>query len=102
MFLKRRECHKDGETPSQLVDCGESTLCWATKLRTATYFTRVAERSGLAEGWGMARQISDSNRFLWVRPIAVFDERAGEERQLALFPEDRTPPTGGMDCLQMR
>jgi hypothetical protein len=36
-------------------------------------------------------EINDSQRAAWQKSIEVFDEQAGQSRQYALFPEDRTP-----------
>src|SRR5690606_11519873 len=47
-------------------------------------------------------EINDSQRRAWERSIAVIDERDGAQRQLALFPEDLTPPAGEVDALQVR
>jgi len=58
---------------------------------------KVAQRHVLYLG-----EINDSQRLSWERAIAVFDEGAGETRQMALFPADRTPPAGGLDALQVR
>jgi hypothetical protein len=52
------------------------------------YGRRVAHRHVLYLG-----EINDSQRAAWERTLAVFDESAGEERQLALFPADRPPPS---------
>ena len=47
-------------------------------------------------------EINDSQRRAWERTIAVFDERVGDQRQIALFPSDRTPPPGATDTVQVR
>lgn len=47
-------------------------------------------------------EINDSERAAWERTIEVIDERDGEARQMALFPADRRPRAGGVDCLQVR
>ena len=51
---------------------------------------KVAHRHVLYLG-----EFNDSQRAAWERTIAVFDEGVGEDRQLALFPADRTPPSDG-------
>ena len=47
-------------------------------------------------------EINDSQRRAWERTIEVFDERAGDQRQIALFPSDLTPPPGATDTVQVR
>jgi len=46
-------------------------------------------------------EINDSQRAAWQKSIAVFDEQAGQSRQCALFPEDRTP-VGDLSAVQVR
>jgi hypothetical protein len=58
---------------------------------------RVAQRHVLYLG-----EINDSERLAWERSIAVFDEGRGEERQMALFPADRTPPGDAAAAVQVR
>ncbi len=87
MFLKCRERHKDGKIHRS----------WSIVESRRYSGGKVAHRHVLYLG-----EINDSQRLSWERSITVFDERAGEERQFALFPEDRTPPPGGVDSLQVR
>jgi hypothetical protein len=87
MFLKCRERHKDGKIHRS----------WSIAESRRYTGGKVAHRHVLYLG-----EINDSQRLSWERSIAVFDERAGEERQLALFPEDRMPPPGGVESLQVR
>jgi len=47
-------------------------------------------------------EINDSQRLAWQKSIEVFDERHGQSRQCALFPQDRTPPAGGTPAVQVR
>jgi len=47
-------------------------------------------------------EINDSQRAAWQKSIAVFDEQAGQARQCALFPEDRTPVPGPTPVVQVR
>lgn len=58
---------------------------------------KVAQRHVLYLG-----EINDSQRLAWEKTIAVFDERHGEHRQIALFPADRTPPPQGPQSVQVR
>jgi transposase len=46
-------------------------------------------------------EINDSQRAAWCDAISVFDE-SGKERQLALFPSDRTPPPLSCETVQVR
>ena len=87
MFLKCHERHKDGKTHRS----------WSIAESRRYAGGKVAHRHVLYLG-----EINDSQRLKWERSIAVFDERGGDERQLALFPSDRTPPAGGADALQVR
>jgi transposase len=47
-------------------------------------------------------EINDSQRAAWQKSIEVFDEQAGQARQCALFPEDRTPAAGDTSAVQVR
>lgn len=58
---------------------------------------RVAQRHVLYLG-----EINDSQRLAWEKSIAVFDEARGDQRQIALFPEDRKPDPGGTEALSLR
>lgn len=40
-------------------------------------------------------ELNDSQLMAWQKTISVFDEELGDQRQLALFPADRTLPGGG-------
>jgi len=46
-------------------------------------------------------EINDSQRAAWQQAIEVFDERAGQTRQCALFPHDRTPPVTATPAVQV-
>ena len=58
---------------------------------------KIAQRYVLYLG-----EINDSQQLAWERTLSVIDERESEARQRELFPPDRTPPTGGVDSLQVR
>lgn len=58
---------------------------------------KVAQRHVLYLG-----EINDSQRLAWEKTIAVFDERSGDHRQIALFPADRSPPPDGAESVQVR
>ena len=47
-------------------------------------------------------EINDSQQAAWQKAIAVFDERDGQSRQCALFPEDRTPAPSNTPAVQVR
>ncbi len=87
MFLKCSVRHKDGKTHRS----------WSVVESRRHAGGKVAQRHVLYLG-----EINDSQRRAWERTIAVFDERAGESRQLALFPADRTPPMDGAAAVQVR
>ena len=87
MFLKCRTRRKDGRTHRS----------WSIVESQRFAGGKVAQRHVLYLG-----EINDSQRLAWERTIAVFDERAGESRQLALFPADRTPPADGVAAVQVR
>lgn len=87
MFLKCSVRHKDGKTHRS----------WSVVESRRHTGGKVAQRHVLYLG-----EINDSQRLAWERTIAVFDERAGESRQLALFPADRTPPVDGAEAVQVR
>lgn len=58
---------------------------------------RVGQRHVLYLG-----EINDSQPAAWQKAIAVFDEQAGQSRQCALFPEERTPPPTATPAVQVR
>ena len=87
MFLKCSVRHKDGKTHRS----------WSVVESRRHTGGKVAQRHVLYLG-----EINDSQRLAWERTIAVFDERVGESRQLALFPADRTPPVDGATAVQVR
>lgn len=47
-------------------------------------------------------EINDSQKAAWQKSIEIFDEQAGQARQCALFPEDRTPPATNTPVVQVR
>jgi transposase len=47
-------------------------------------------------------EINDSQRAAWQKSIEVFDEKQGQARQCALFPEDRTPAADAASVVQVR
>src|SRR5450756_861150 len=87
MFLKCRTRRKDGKTHRS----------WSIVESQRFAGGKVAQRHVLYLG-----EINDSQRLAWERTIAVFDERAGETRQLALFPADRPPRRRRRAAVQVR
>ena len=87
MFLKCRIRKKDGKAHRS----------WSVAESRRYGGGKVAQRHVLYLG-----EINDSQRLAWERAIEVFDEGAGEPRQMALFPADRIPPPGGVAALQVR
>jgi hypothetical protein len=87
MFLKCRLRRKDGKTHRS----------WSIVESRRYSGNKVAHRHVLYLG-----EINDSQRLAWERTIEVIDERDGETRQMALFPADRTAPSGGVDAIQVR
>ena len=87
MFLKCRERRKDGKV-HRSWSIVESQRCADNK---------VVHRQVLYLG-----EINDSQRAAWECSLAVIDERDGQSRQMALFPDDRTPTLSEVDALQVR
>ena len=87
MFLKCSTRKKDGKEHRS----------WSVVESRRYSDGKVAQRHVLYLG-----EINDSQRLAWERAITVFDEEAGEPRQMALFPADRTAPAGGVEALQVR
>ena len=75
MFLRSKIRRKDGKRRSGM----------------GVHDGRVVQRQVLYLG-----EINDSQRAAWSKAIEVFDEGAGQPKQIALFPEDRVAPV--LDC----
>jgi len=58
---------------------------------------RVVQRQVLYLG-----EINDCQRAAWSKAIEVFDEGAGQSKQIALFPEDRLAPVLDCDVVSIR
>jgi hypothetical protein len=58
---------------------------------------RVVQRQVLYLG-----EINDGQRAAWSKAIEVFDEGAGQSKQIALFPEDRLAPVLDCDVVSIR
>lgn len=87
MFLKCSTRRKDGKQHRS----------WSIVESRRLLGGGVAQRHVLYLG-----EINDSQRLAWQKSIEVFDERHGQSRQCALFPQDRTPPAGGTPAVQVR
>lgn len=84
VFLKCSKRRKDGKVHRS----------WSVVESRRYAGGKVAQRHVLYLG-----EINDSQRLAWEKSIAVFDEHRGEERQLALFPADRTPPQSEIEAV---
>ncbi len=89
MFLKCSTRHKDGK----------DHRTWSIVESRRFSGGKVAQRHVLYLG-----EINDSQRLAWEKSISVFDQDRGDQRQIALFPEDRAPAPGGAEpvlvCLE--
>lgn len=47
-------------------------------------------------------ELNDSQLRAWQKTISVLDEGSGDQRQMALFPADRTSPVEGDLSVQVR
>jgi len=74
---------------------GKTHRSWSVAERRRYAGGKIAQRHVLYLG-----EINDSQQLAWERTLSVIDERESEARQRALFPSDRTPPTGGVHALQ--
>ena len=81
MFLRRKICRKDGK----------EHRTWLVVENRRVHGGGVVQRQVLYLG-----EINDSQKAAWSQAIEVFDEDAGESKQIALFPEDRSAPI--LDC----
>jgi hypothetical protein len=81
MFLRAKIRHKDGK----------AHRAWSVVENRRVHDGRVVQRQVLYLG-----EINDSQRAAWTKAIEVFDEDAGQPKQIALFPEDRVAPA--LDC----
>ena len=88
MFLRQTRRKKDGKTHSY----------WSVVENRRLEDGRVVQRHVLYLG-----EISPSQAASWRKSIEVFDEDAGHQRTLALFPEDRaTVVTSDSSIVQLR
>jgi hypothetical protein len=70
---------------------------WSVVENRRVHGGRVVQRQVLYLG-----EINDSQRAAWSKAIEVFDEGAGQPKQIALFPEDRVAPPLDCDVVSIR
>jgi transposase len=87
MFLRHKLRRKDGKLHRS----------WSIVENRRVSGGRTVQRHVLYLG-----EINDVQRAAWCRTIETFDERGRPSRQIALFPEDRTPPALDCDVVQVR
>src|SRR5271156_4660661 len=87
MFLPAKIRHKDGK----------AHRAWSVVENRRVHDGRVVQRQVLYLG-----EINDSQKAAWSRAIEVFDEGAGQPKQIALFPEDRVAPALDCDVVSIR
>lgn len=87
MFLRAKIRHKDGK----------AHRAWSVVENRRVQDGRVVQRQVLYLG-----EINDSQRAAWSKAIEVFDEGAGQPKQIALFPEDRVAPALDCDVVSIR
>ncbi len=87
MFLRSKIRRKDGK----------EHRTWSVVENQRVHDGRVVQRQVLYLG-----EINDSQRSAWSKAIEVFDEGAGQSKQIALFPEDRLAPALDCDVVSIR
>jgi hypothetical protein len=87
MFLRCKIRRKDGKEHRG----------WSVVENRRVHDRRVVQRQVLYLG-----EINDSQRSQWSKAIEVFDESAGQSKQIALFPEDRRAPALACDGVSIR
>jgi hypothetical protein len=87
MFLKCSERRKNGKVHRS----------WSVVESRRFPGGKVAQQHVLYLG-----ELNDSQQRAWERSLSVFDEQAGEHRQLALFPSDRPVPATDTATVQVR
>src|SRR5258707_13199450 len=83
MFLRAKIRRKDGK----------EHRAWSVVENRRVHDGRVVQRQVLYLG-----EINDSQKAAWSKAIEVFDEGAGQPKQIALFPEDRVAPGARLRC----
>ena len=87
MFLRCKIRRKDGK----------EHRAWSVVENRRVHDGRVVQRQVLYLG-----EINDSQRSEWSKAVEVFDESAGQSKQIALFPEDRRAPALACDVVSIR
>ena len=87
MFLRFKIRRKDGK----------EHRAWSVVENRRVHDGRVVQRQLLYLG-----EINDSQKAAWSKAIEVFDEGAGQPKQIALFPEDRVAPVLDCDVVSIR
>jgi transposase len=87
MFLRCKIRRKDGK----------EHRAWSVVENRRVDDGRVVQRQVLYLG-----EINDSQRSGWSKAIEVFDESAGQSKQITLFPEDRRAPALACDVVSIR
>jgi hypothetical protein len=87
MFLRHKTRHKDGKKHRY----------WSIVENRRMSGGRTVQRHVLYLG-----EINDAQRAAWCQTIEAFDETSDQPRQIALFPEDRTPPALNCDVVHVR
>ena len=87
MFLRSKICRKNGK----------EHRAWSVVENRRVHDGRVVQRQVFYLG-----EINDSQRAAWSKAIEIFDEGAGQSKQIALFPEDRLAPVLDCDVVSIR
>ena len=87
LFLRYKNRRKDGKDHRY----------WSIVENRRTADGRVVQRQVLYLG-----EIHDSQRAAWCRTLQVVDPAGDAPTQVALFPDDRTPPVLACDIVQIR
>src|SRR3954454_23747027 len=87
MFLRHKLRRKDGKQHRY----------WSIVENRRVFGGRTVQRHVLYLG-----EINDAQQAAWCRTIEAFEERGHRGWQIALFPEDRTPPALECDVVQVR
>ena len=87
MFLRSKIRRKDGK----------DHRAWSVVENRRVHDGRVVQRQVLYLG-----EINDNQKAAWSKAIEVFDEGAGQSKQIALFPADRLAPALDCDVVSIR
>src|SRR5208337_220827 len=87
MFLRSKIRRKDGK----------EHRAWSVVENRRVHDGRVVQRQVLYLG-----EINDNQKAAWSKAIEVFDEGAGQSKQIALFPADRLAPALDCDVVSVR